>query len=141
MNKCLITQLKAVVNNPDLPVIETMQQFTLDAIAASGNTQMTEEQMYALNHFFYKIGAISGDGIYAKMSYIGLPMIAGDVPGALNNYVGNVPYTISDNRVAFSEHRLVATVDGNVSLGYNTLPKEITVKTNMSCFVGMLDST
>lgn len=141
MNNCLVTKLKAVVNNPDLPVIETMQQFTIDAINASNNApNMTDEQKYALNHFFYQIGAISNDGIYAKMSYIGLPMIAGDVAGALNNYVGNIAYTITDNRVALTDHCLVSTVSGNVSLGYNSLPKALTIKTNTSVFAGIKDS-
>lgn len=140
MSTCLIKKLKAVVNNPDLPVIETMQQFTLDAIAASNNASMTDEQKYALNHFFYQIGAIQNNGIYAKMAYIGLPMIAGNVAGALNNYKGNLAYTVSDDRVTFTNHHLVATVGGNVSLGYNSLPKTLTVQSSMSVIVGIIDS-
>ena len=53
--KCLVKTYNVVVNNPDLPILETMQQFTLNAIAASGNLSMTDEQKWALNRFFYKI--------------------------------------------------------------------------------------
>lgn len=75
MGNCLVTKLKAVVNNPDLPVLETMQQFTLDAIAASGNSSMTDAQKWALNHFFYQIGAIDNSGIFNKLYYLYMPII------------------------------------------------------------------
>ena len=75
MENCLVTRLKAVVNNPDLPVLETMQQFTLDAIAASGNSSMTDAQKWALNHFFYQIGAIDNSGIFNKLYYLYMPII------------------------------------------------------------------
>ena len=75
MNKCLVTKLQAVVNNPNLPFFESMQQITLDAIAASGNDNMTDAQKNALNHFFYKIGAVSNSALWQKIGGIFLPMI------------------------------------------------------------------
>ena len=99
MGNCLVTQLKAVVDNPNLPILETMQQFTLDAIAASGNSTMTDTQKWALNHFFYKIGAISNSGIFAKLDILGLPFMAVSLDTALHNYTENgvVPTSISAN--------------------------------------------
>ena len=86
-NNCLVTRLKTVVNDDSLPVIETMQQFTLDAIAASGNNNMTDAQKWALNHFFYSIGAISNSGIYSKLQVLGLPFIGTSLGTALHNYI------------------------------------------------------
>ncbi len=89
MSKCLVTKLNGVVNNPNLPIFEVMQQFTLDAIAASGNSSMNDEQKWALNHFFYQIGAIDNSGIYPNLTHIFLPMIALNVEKTLMNYKGN----------------------------------------------------
>lgn len=91
MKNCLVTKLNAVVNNPDLPVLETMQQFTLDAITASGNASMTDAQKMALNHFFYQIGAIENTALWQKIQALALPMICGDnLSYACVNYVNNV---------------------------------------------------
>ena len=91
MKNCLVTKLNAVVNNPDLPVLETMQQFTLDAITASGNASMTDAQKMALNHFFYQIGAIENTALWQKIQALALPMICGDnLTYACVNYVNNV---------------------------------------------------
>lgn len=81
MGNCLVTKLKAAVNNPDLPVLERMQQFTLDAITASGNASMTDAQKIALNHFFYQIGAIHQDGVWSKINVLLIPMLATPVEG------------------------------------------------------------
>ena len=91
MGNCLVTKLKAVVNNPDLPIIETMQQFTLDAIAASGNTSMTDSQKWALNHFFYSIEKFkSGDDtIWNKIALLALPIIANSAEYATIDYIDN----------------------------------------------------
>lgn len=88
MNNCLVTKLNAVVNDDKLPVIETMQQFTLDAIALSGNENMTEEQKYALNHFFYQVGAIANSSLWQKIDFLFLPLIAGEVNKIAANYKG-----------------------------------------------------
>lgn len=74
-NNCLITRLKAVVNDDSLPVVETMQQFTLDAISKSGNESLTDSQKLALNHFFYQVGAIGNTGIWSKIRTIFIPII------------------------------------------------------------------
>lgn len=79
---CLLTQYKASVNNPDLPVLESMQQFTLDAITRSGNNSMTDSQKWALNHFFYEIGAISNNELWQKVRLLLIPLI-----GAAKNKV------------------------------------------------------
>ena len=107
MGTCLKTQLKAAVNNPNLPVFETIQQFTLDAITASGNSSMTDAQKWALNHFFFQIGAIDNDGIYAKMKYLFIPMICNNVATKiLVNYKGNVAFPTTDvaSYVSFDEY-------------------------------------
>lgn len=88
MNNCLVTKLNAVVNDDTLPIIETMQQFTLDAIALSGNENMTEEQKFALNHFFYQVGAITNSSLWQKLDFIFLPLIAGEVSKIAANYKG-----------------------------------------------------
>lgn len=111
MANCLVTKLKAEVNNPDLPVFETMQQFTLDAIAASGNATMTDAQKLALNHFFYRIGAIDNNGIYAKLGGLFMPLICGDVLAkALVDYKGtNIEgrEDISSKNAKFQHHGIV----------------------------------
>lgn len=91
MAHCLITKLDANVNDNTLPVLETMQQFTLDAIAASGNAAMTDAQKAALNHFFYQVGAIENNALWGKMVIVALPMICNkNLAKALVNYKGNI---------------------------------------------------
>jgi hypothetical protein len=129
MSKTVIIKLDAVVDNPDLPVVETMQQFTLDAIAASGNNNMTDAQKWALNHFFYQIGAINNDGVFAKTKYLFLPMICGSVKGkVLVNYKDNTTYSISsatEEAIAFDEN-------GCVYAGSRTL-QQITYQETTDC--------
>ena len=86
MGNCLITKLKATVNNPDLPVIEIMQQLTLDAITRGGNMPMTEAQKYALNHFFYEIGAIENNSLWAKVRTLMLPLIGNGLNYVVQDY-------------------------------------------------------
>lgn len=89
MENCLITKLNAVVDNPNLPIFEVMQQFTLNAITASGNSVMTDDQKWALNHFFYQIGAIDNSGIYAKLECLYMPLICNqNLSKALVDYTG-----------------------------------------------------
>ena len=90
MKNCLVTKLSASADNPTLPVFETMEQFTLDAIVASGNNNMTDAQKVALNHFFYEIGAIDNDGIYSKLDFLYLPLICNqNVSKAFVDYKGS----------------------------------------------------
>ena len=107
MENCLVTKLKASVNNPDLPIFEPMAQFTLDAITASSNSVMTDGQKVALNHFFYKIGAVSNSALWNKIVNLSLPVICNDnALTALVNYVDNTNYTNSQD-IAFDTHGVV----------------------------------
>lgn len=113
MGNCLITKLKAVVNNPNLPILETMQQFTLDAIAASGNSDMTDVQKGALNHFFYQLGKFDNGAIWNKIVGLAMPVICGDnIATAFTNYK-DLTVIAGDSRDSFSDH-------GYVSGGYKT---------------------
>jgi hypothetical protein len=69
-----------------------MQQFTLDAITASGNSSMTDAQKWALNHLFYTLGKFddSENSIWNKISYIFLPIISTSVDHSCIDYVDNV---------------------------------------------------
>lgn len=111
-NNCLVTRLKAVVNDDTLPVIETMQQFTLDAIAAGGNKSMTDAQKSALNHFFYQIGAISNSGIWSKVGSAILPII-----GANKNYY---PYDYKNNVLLFNVTNIMRDTNGGLEVYYAT---------------------
>lgn len=91
MSKCVLKKLKVTFDNPNLPILETMQQFTLDAITASGNSSMTDAQKWALNHFFYQVGAIDSNTLWGKIDVLLLPMVCGQVlEKALVNYKGNI---------------------------------------------------
>lgn len=131
MGNCLRTQLKAVINNPNLPYLETMQQFTLDAIAESGNEGMTDAQKLALNHFFYQIGAIGNSGVYSKLNVISLPFIGGTKEGALTNYKKNGPskYSVS-NTVAFADGGFTGSLDYSTICSYS-----VSLTNNMFLFV------
>lgn len=99
--ECLITRLNGVVDNPNLPVFETLQQFTLDAIANGGNKEMTDAQVSALNHYFFKIGAIDNSGIWSKTGIVLLPIIGANKNYHLFNYkvgkyAGNVSSAMVD---------------------------------------------
>lgn len=99
MKNCLVTKLKATADNSSLPILETMQQFTLDAITKSGNASMSDEQKWALNHFFYQIGAIDGNGIASKLDFLYLPLICNkNVNKAYVDYIGD--YTIDSSDYA-----------------------------------------
>lgn len=94
MKNCLVTQLKAEINNPNLPFFETMQQFTLDAIAASANSAMTDAQKWALNHFFFQIGAIRNTPTWQKIKGLIIPVICADnINKVAVNYVDNTTYS------------------------------------------------
>lgn len=105
--ECLVIKLKGTVSDSSLPVLETMQQFTLNAINASGNDSMTEAQKWALNHFFYEIGAIENTPLWQKINVLVMPMICNDNLGrALVNYVDNA-VTAGNAKWAFENHGLV----------------------------------
>lgn len=83
------------MSDSSLPVLETMQQFTLDAIEASGNTGMSDEQKFALNHFFFSVGAITGDGIWSKLKYVFLPFVGNTLDKSFVDYITNVTYVVT----------------------------------------------
>lgn len=92
MKNCLQKLLKVDINDSNLPILEVMQQFTLDAITASGNSSMTDAQKWALNHLFYTLGKFddSENSIWNKISYIFLPIISTSVDHSCVDYVDNV---------------------------------------------------
>lgn len=86
--------------------------FTIAAIAASGNTTMSNNQKIALNTFFKQIGATQGSTsqIFGKMKFIYLPMIAADVAKALVNYkTNNVDFAPSSDDYQIRNHGIVKT--------------------------------
>lgn len=82
MENCLVKKYKAAVNNPNLPVLEIMQQITTDALTRGGNMTVSDAQKIALNHFFYEIGAVSENTLWSKVRTLMLPII-----GNGNTYV------------------------------------------------------
>lgn len=112
---CLVTKLKAVVNNPDLPILESLNEVTLAAIAASGNSAMNDKQKWALNKFFKTIGAFDDSGIFAKMDYLFLPMICNsNLSKALVNYKDNSVITVGPN-IVFSSNGLCVSTGTNAN--------------------------
>lgn len=110
MKNCLVTTFKASANNPDLPIFEEMQQFTLDAIVASGNSSMTDEQKWELNHFFYSLGKFSnGDTIWSKIDLLFLPLIAGSIDTCTIDYLNNQDQMYGNrNRITYSDKGILA---------------------------------
>lgn len=87
MNNCLVTKLKAVVNNPNLPVLKTdIDDFTKAAILASGNDSMTEAQKWALDTYFDRIGALNNSGAWTKIKALYIPAILTDRAKIFVNY-------------------------------------------------------
>lgn len=118
-NNCFVFRLKSSINNPNLPVVETMQQFTLDAIEASENESMTDAQKVALNHFFYQIGAIDNTGIFSKLELLNLAFICGTKTGALTDFAkDNTPLNIAQG-ATFSNGGFVAETEGGNISEYN----------------------
>lgn len=124
MGNCFKTQLKAVVDNPNLPILETMQQFTLDAIAASGNSSMTDAQKSALNHFFYAIGAINESGIWEKVNLMLMPMLA--VPTA--GYTSNLVHDYKSKKTAIYSEDYITGINGGLEVVFSQ-PNNATEKT------------
>lgn len=124
--KCLVKTLNVVVNNPDLPVLETMQQFTLNAIAASGNSSMTDAQKWALNRFFHQIGAISNNETWQKVKCLIIPMICGD-----NKATVYTDYTT--NTVHASSYK---GDDGFVNHGFTKLENDMPYVFGTNVFTG-----
>lgn len=112
MKNCLVTKLKGTVNNPNLPILETMQQFTLDAIAASGNNNMTDEQKVALNHLFYQVGAITDNDTWAKIKVLAIPVLATPSSECTNNLVWN--YKNNSNMISVKSFSNFTGINGGL---------------------------
>lgn len=69
--------------------ITVVSQFTQDAILASGNTAMTEQQKSALENFFVAVGAKTNTGVWAKLTKVYIPFLCADLAHAMVNYKGN----------------------------------------------------
>lgn len=112
--ECLVEKLKVEVNNPDLPIFEPMLQFTLDAIQASGNNQMTNAQKSALNHFFYQIEVEKNDGIFSKISSLYMPLICNQsLSYALYDYKRNINDSSYLRNSGFSGNGLIHSGDAS----------------------------
>lgn len=66
-----------------------LNEYTLAAITASGNENLTESQQYALDDLFLALGADGSNNILSKIRKLYLPMIASEVGNALINYATN----------------------------------------------------
>ena len=76
-------------NIGEVEVPRLINQFTLNAIAASGNT-FTEAQTAALDDFFEAVGAFgTQSSIWSKLSKVYMPMLAGSLARAVVNYKDN----------------------------------------------------
>lgn len=76
-------------NIGQIEIPRELDDFTKAAIVASGNSSMTDEQKMALDTFFRSIGAIDGSGVFAKLKYLYMPVLANTVSYALVNYKNN----------------------------------------------------
>lgn len=89
MGKCLVTRLDCIVNNSNIEYLEVENDFFNEAVAASGNTSMSDEQKSVLNHLFYTIGAVANNSTWSKIKFLYMPLIANDVAHAAIDYKDN----------------------------------------------------
>lgn len=76
-------------NIGEVEVPRLINQFTLNAIAASGKT-FTDAQTAALDDFFEAVGAFgTQSSIWSKLSKVYMPMLAGNLSKAIVNYKDN----------------------------------------------------
>lgn len=106
------------IGHVDVPI--EISEFTLSAIAASGNNSMTDAQIQALDTFFRNIGAVANTGIFTKMDYIFLPMITLGLANSLMNYKNNTkPLTPASDKYQMLNGGLIglsATASNNPDL-------------------------
>lgn len=144
MENCLVTRLKAVVNNDSLPVLETMQQFTLDAIARSGNNTLTDEQKIALNHFFYQIGAVSNNELWQSVDTLLLPIIGANKEGVRQDYKATGAFLNNSNYIVDQAGALEVSFGGsNNSTGISFTPMRSVFKYRPTSFLlaGIIDNS
>ena len=75
-----------------------INQFTLDAVAASGNTDINSEKLNALNNFFKKVGAFGAQSeLWNNVKIAFLPMLAADLSHCLVDYTDNTTPVIPES--------------------------------------------
>lgn len=104
--------------------ITVVSEFTQDAILASGNTTMTEQQKSALEKFFIAVGAKNNSGVWAKLNKVYIPFLAGDLAHAMINYKGNANDSTLDATKYVMRNKgvtgLLASTEPNTAT--NTIP-------------------
>lgn len=102
-------------NIGNVPVSE-LSQFTLNAIAASGNSLLTNTQKSALEDFFTTIGATTNSALWGKIKYVWLPMLAGELSKALVNYKDNTvsvtpnsSWKLENNGILWADSEVIPT--------------------------------
>lgn len=113
---------------------QQLHDYTIAAIKASGNTNMTEPQKIALNAFFLAMGVDGSNDAISKMRHIYLPMIAGDVSKALINY-STTEFALTKELTSeywqLRNHGLVGVKSGqNITLSN----QPVLQSNNFSCF-------
>lgn len=74
-------------NLGQVEITTELDNYTKAAIAASGNTGMTDVQKSALNTFFKKVGAWGGgSNIWSKMDRVYIPFLCADIANAGHDY-------------------------------------------------------
>lgn len=77
-------------NLGQVEITTELDDYTKAAIAASGNTGMTNVQKSALNTFFKKVGAWGGgSNIWSKMDRVYIPFLCADIANAGHDYTEN----------------------------------------------------
>lgn len=79
-------------NLGQVEVTTQLDPFTEAAITASGNSSLTDLQKSTLNTFFSNLGALDNTGIWAKMHYVFMPMLASTLAKSMVNYLDNTAY-------------------------------------------------
>lgn len=141
MENCFVTKLKASADNPDLPILETMQQFTLNAIAKSGNVSMTDEQKWALNHFFYQVGAVGNTGIWNKIRTIFIPIIGATKNNIVLDYKNDGVSMNSSSKSMVNQGGALEAVSGLAIFSTNYPNLTATLKGSAFCAVAAVGSS
>lgn len=96
----------------DLPI--TLSDFTLAAIAASGNSVMNDVQKIALERFFKNIGATTNTGLFSKLTKLYIPMICNSLDKSMVDYKTNIVDVVPDSQYIELRNNGIASkmVDG-----------------------------
>lgn len=111
--------------------------FTLEAIAASGNNSMTAEQISALDKFFKKLGAFGSEAnIWAKLDMAMMPILCSDLSYAGVNYANHETNTsFSNTKYQLRNHGIAGLLESPTSWQPAGIGKlsYIVDKTDFSC--------